>query len=1271
MPCHRRHSQGIDHQWLGSFVLLAWFILTLGMYISKVESFRSFLAILILQEGWTGRMSGDHSCRGVCKSVVVRTKLLIAFSCFACCELFTIVCCAQYVFKSGSQWLKNGFCNTWGFGQNGKSQVTISDLVPGRYSKVPFWWFCLLACCRIGEARVPGPSNWAVAVCNPAGLMHKGHLFPLEEANVWLVSETHLTSSGVRTFKKTLQRELQEAWLVPGHPVSQRSTVSDHGAWSGVGVVASCPCQALPHDWLPLAFESSRLQAFTAFCNNIWLNGVVVYGLPTGPTHPKATSRTNSLLQEAIRRVLCMDGPRVLGGDFNHDIDELSALEVLYAHHWIEIQDLLHLQQGVAPRPTCKMKTRRDFLFISPELIPLFRGATVEYSHWIDHASLIAHFQGDASDLVRTPWPIPRPIPWEQLQSVPPGAPCSMDFENGCDQVYRQFWAQVEQHWVDETGGSAVRLSSNSLGRAFRRKPLKVVGTVKPIAKGRKGEVVPQFFGISFWHKHWFRQLRRLQSYVRLAKVATLAPSHVEHRASLWHAILNAPGFQPNFSDWWEHRDLKEGFEPAIPLDPPTFDFAKFCFEAFEKEVREVEAHLKTQHRGHAAHTKEQAMAQLYKSVKDEAPVQVDALVSSRQAIIETVDPVSVTVDCAIELDRAVEWDETKPIHVAGVPLETNMITSDKIYLSSSQEVHPGQTVTQNLSCGKLDVIFETFIEHWSKLWVRHSKVPRSQWDTILDFARAKLGFRKLPPLDLCLPLLSATAKSKKKTAAVGLDGVRRSDILGLSSNQMVGLQHIYQHAHTNWPQQTVEGVVKSLAKVVRPTSVSEFRPITVFSFTYRLWSSAQSRYWLQQLEPYLDRMLHGSRAGHQAAMLWRQVMEEVEWAYLQGGELCGIIIDLCKAYNTLPRLPCLALSLMVGVDPTVVTAWTGALTQMSRRFWVRGSVSRPVFADRGFPEGCGLSCMSMLLLDELWHLWVRQSNQFAQPMSYVDNWEILNYDVASLTATWNATLKFADLLDLQIDVNKTCTWATSPALRVALRSGGFTVIHDGKDLGAHVVYSRQIRNSSQLKRFRSLNEFWKRLRKAIGSFAQKTRVIRTAGWPKALHGISANIVGRKHFHSLRSCVVQALDLQKPGLNPHVLCHLIGQLDPQFVALIDTIRSWRQVGNRAHQMAMLQSNGSLGIGVPMSSLTSVLEQRLHVIGWHFQAEGMVVGNDVPNGIDLATHNWRELVWLLERAWHNVVASQVAHRECFCHFEKTMFCTPDRLLVLSILLNKAF
>jgi len=342
MPCHRHHSQGIDHQWLGSFVLLAWFILTLGMYISKVESFRSFLAILILQEGWTGRMSGDHSCRGVCKSVVVRTKLLIAFSCFACCELFTIVCCAQYVFKSGSQWLKNGFCNTWGFGQNGKSQVTISDLVPGRYSKVPFWWFCLLACCRIGEARVPGPSNWAVAVCNPAGLMHKGHLFPLEEANVWLVSETHLTSSGVRTFKKTLQRELQEAWFVPGHPVSQRSTVSDHGAWSGVGVVASCPCQALPHDWLPLAFESSRLQAFTAFCNNIWLNGVVVYGLPTGPTHPKATSRTNSLLQEAIRRVLCMDGPRVLGGDFNHDIDELSALEVLYAHHWIEIQDLLN-----------------------------------------------------------------------------------------------------------------------------------------------------------------------------------------------------------------------------------------------------------------------------------------------------------------------------------------------------------------------------------------------------------------------------------------------------------------------------------------------------------------------------------------------------------------------------------------------------------------------------------------------------------------------------------------------------------------------------------------------------------------------------------------------------------------------------------------------------------------------------------------------------------------------------------------------------------------
>ena len=49
---------------------------------------------------------------------------------------------------------------------------------------------------------------------------------------------------------------------------------------------------------------------------------------------------------------------------------------------------------------------------------------------------------------------------------------------------------------------------------------------------------------------------------------------------------------------------------------------------------------------------------------------------------------------------------------------------------------------------------------------------------------------------------------------------------------------------------------------------------------------------------------------------------------------LAGLVLDLTKAYNLLPRLPCLGLALRCGVDYGTVCAWAAALNQLQRRFW-------------------------------------------------------------------------------------------------------------------------------------------------------------------------------------------------------------------------------------------------------------------------------------------------------------------------------------------------
>lgn len=153
--------------------------------------------------------------------------------------------------------------------------------------------------------------------------------------------------------------------------------------------------------------------------------------------------------------------------------------------------------------------------------------------------------------------------------------------------------------------------------------------------------------------------------------------------------------------------------------------------------------------------------------------------------------------------------------------------------------------------------------------------------------------------------LVRSIAAGKKAKAEIGLDGVSRQDVLHLCSSEMASVTSIFRRAHHSgdWPAQLVQGQVKSLAKKDRPGGVGGFRPITIFSFIYRLWSSIASQHWLWHASTIMDSRLSGNRTGHRASHLWRAVLEEVEEAHGSGYHVGGIVFDLEKAFNTLPRV--------------------------------------------------------------------------------------------------------------------------------------------------------------------------------------------------------------------------------------------------------------------------------------------------------------------------------------------------------------------------------
>ena len=274
--------------------------------------------------------------------------------------------------------------------------VSSCNFVSHRSFTKPFWLIVgLFLCVRIGEAKVPGPPSpdrsnpdlqsseshltWSLGTCNPSGLPNKAHLIAHSPIDVWAIAETHLSSQGARLFKRQLSLEQSGyKWCVTGHPVVPRSTLSNHGSWSGVAIVSRHPSRQLPHAWPDHVFETSRIVCGTTFLNNFWLTGVSLYGLPVGPTHPQAKAKTNLLVEAAINRLLLQDGPRYLAGDFNQDLSDLPSIQLLLSKHFVEVQDLFYYKTGILPRPTCKGKTRRDYLFISRELIPMFRSLELD-----------------------------------------------------------------------------------------------------------------------------------------------------------------------------------------------------------------------------------------------------------------------------------------------------------------------------------------------------------------------------------------------------------------------------------------------------------------------------------------------------------------------------------------------------------------------------------------------------------------------------------------------------------------------------------------------------------------------------------------------------------------------------------------------------------------------------------------------------------------------------------------------------------------------------
>lgn len=1068
-----------------------------------------------------------------------------------------------------------------------------------------FWPYVIAfaLCCRVGEAANPGPdqSNFVLGVFNPSGLKGKAPYLVshLSHGDLWAVSETHLCHHTFAQFRSSLHfAKSQFKYCVGGHPVPSQPNRTYHAAWRGVSVLSKYPTRGVPSD-LPIELvESSRVLISTTLVHDVWVTGGTVYGEPDSSTYPDQKINNEALLHHTVNHVCYMArGPRYVAGDWNVQAGSLPAFAQLEAAGFRDLQDLAYCMWGVPIQNTCKQATRKDYCFVSPELQQLLKAVHVEQDIFPDHAVIWGEFHSMGQSIPRRVWPMPQPFPWPQTWQVDPSLWDNADVS--CDDKYQALWQHIEQQ---AQAALPFQVPKNALGRARIRDTIKAVdGKVSPPKVGGKTDIKPQFVGASFRHAQWLRQARRVQAYIRHI---INHPCQSLHAKRVWGSIVRASGFSPNFLCWWRSNAARAFGAPTVfPLCPPDHQVALSILDTMQLALRDLENQLRTSSRLYARLKRESNPNAIFHDLRDFKSHGVEVLLRRIPAQVVEIRP----DDQSIVLDRAVHFQPDVPIFSHGQPLKVVHAEHDCLWLEDVSDVAIGSPVTQMSQIGTPAALSREFLTTWKNMWERHKDVPVDRWKVILDFARRSLPTQhmSLPPLDASA--LAAIVAHKNPSTTGGLDGVSLQDLKSMPTEALQNFASMFAHAEKfgAWPSQVVAGRVSCLAKTPNPAKVLDFRPITVLGLLYRCWGTFHARHIIRALDVVLPLGLYGSRPRHFAGQLWSHVLWSIEHAYACNIPLCGIVVDIQKAFNFLPRSVVFEACALVRLPFDVLRGWAGALSCMARRFQLCGSLSEPAMSNCGLPEGCALSCVGMIVVDMLFHAWMVHFFPLCQPLSYVDDWQVLLTCPDMMRQTFECFERFTQAMDLLLDQGKTHTWSVCSAGRQSLKRQGLGIVHHGRNLGAHVQISKQHTNSTLMDRVHSVTPLWPRLRLSACGYAQKIRALKCSAWPKGLHGVAAASLSFATFKTLRSGAMKGIRADAAGANPMVHLGLIEavDVDPLGWAILQTIRLTRDCGAKDNVESVLAEIAFGVSSIPQNSITHTLSTRLQLLGWLVDSSG--------------------------------------------------------------------
>ena len=369
---------------------------------------------------------------------------------------------------------------------------------------------------RFGEALHPGPL-W-IGSTNPSGLRNKEWVYGELPPGIWGCSETQLSKEAIPKVNKTLARvhSSRHLTLCHGAPAPIRARSTEAGAWTGTGFVSDLHPRPVQLQWKHQEYQAGRVHVAQFWWGPQRILATSLYLWPRGPTWPKATEASNLLLEQVTKEVvLSRTGFRAIVGDFNHDETQLQSLAVWKQQGWFEIQQFGEEMWHREIAMTCKGRTVRDFVWLSPEFKPFVQGARV-WELFADHAAVAAKIEIPINETVQKVWPMAAYIPWQKVDKVQWEQSTVLLNKEACEgsvsDHYEEIWRAYEESFKNHIDAPNNELPPNCRGRGTRGGPKEREAQCAMVRPSRQGEVQMKDEGLGRTVQKWFLQLRRLQS---------------------------------------------------------------------------------------------------------------------------------------------------------------------------------------------------------------------------------------------------------------------------------------------------------------------------------------------------------------------------------------------------------------------------------------------------------------------------------------------------------------------------------------------------------------------------------------------------------------------------------------------------------------------------------------------------------------------------------------------------------------------------------------